>query len=89
MSYIAPMATLTVEMPEVLRSWIEQQVEDGRFVDASDYLRDLVRRASGFSDARMAWMRELVAEGLASGIVDEEPEDVIEQLIAEIPAQDD
>lgn len=89
MSYSPPMATLTVEMPEALRSWIEQQVEDGRFVDASDYLRDLVRRASGFSDARIAWMRELVADGLASGVVDEEPEDVIEQLIAEIPARDD
>jgi Arc/MetJ-type ribon-helix-helix transcriptional regulator len=27
-----------------LQRWIEQQIADGRFVDADDYLRHLVRR---------------------------------------------
>lgn len=83
------MSTLTVDMPEELRSWIDSQVVVGRFADASDYLRDLVRRDCADRNARAAWLREMVAEGDASGIVEEEPEAIIEGLIAEIPARDD
>ena len=32
--------------------------------------------------AETEWLRELVAEGLASGVVDEEPETVIENIIS-------
>ena len=28
------------------------------------------------------WLREQIAEGLASGMIDKEPEDVIEEIIA-------
>jgi Arc/MetJ-type ribon-helix-helix transcriptional regulator len=38
------MMQLTIDMPPALRRWIEPQVADGRFVDADDYLRHLVRR---------------------------------------------
>ncbi|MBS0504350.1 MAG: type II toxin-antitoxin system ParD family antitoxin [Proteobacteria bacterium] len=73
------MNELSIALPKTLRSWIDQQVQFGRFVDASDYLRDLVRR-----DQENTWrLRDLVEEGLASGVVDEEPEDVIERIIAE------
>lgn len=34
-------------------------------------------------------MRKLVAEGIASGVIDAEPEAIIEQLISEIPAESD
>ena len=79
MTIISAMNELHIALPKTLRHWIDQQVQFGRFVDASDYLRDLVRR-----DQENTWrLRDLVEEGLASGIVDEEPEDVIERIIAE------
>lgn len=83
------MSILTVDMPEELRHWIDRQIEGGRYVDAGDYLRHLVRRDSLGTDARTAWLREMVAQADASGIIEEEPEDIIERLIAEIPARDD
>lgn len=77
------MSEISVAFPNTLRSWIEQQIAHGRFVDAADYLRDLVRR-----DQEQTWrLRDLVEEGLASGIVDEEPEVVIERIIAEAAAE--
>ena len=37
------MATLNVSLPDQLRSWITEKVEEGRYSSASDYLRDLIR----------------------------------------------
>jgi len=77
------MAEISVAFPNTLSSWIDQQIAYGRFVDAADYLRDLVRR-----DQEQTWrLRDLVEEGLASGIVEEEPEVVIERIIAEAAAE--
>jgi antitoxin ParD1/3/4 len=45
-------------------------------------MRDLVRRDQEAAMTETEWLRELVAEGLASGVVDEEPETVIENIIA-------
>lgn len=37
------MATLNVSLPDQLRSWITEQVGEGRYSSASDYLRYLIR----------------------------------------------
>jgi antitoxin ParD1/3/4 len=59
------MATITVSVPERMKDFIDAQVETGDFVDGEDYLRDLVRRDQ---DRRLAELRAIVEEGLASGI---------------------
>ncbi|KXI26965.1 type II toxin-antitoxin system ParD family antitoxin [Paraglaciecola hydrolytica] len=38
------MATLNVSLPDEMRSWIDQQVASGKFANASDFIRDLIRR---------------------------------------------
>ncbi|BDX07138.1 type II toxin-antitoxin system ParD family antitoxin [Planctobacterium marinum] len=38
------MASLNVSLPEEMRKWIDEQVKSGKFANASDYIRDLVRR---------------------------------------------
>jgi antitoxin ParD1/3/4 len=38
------MATVTISLPEQMKDWVEAQGESGRFSDASDYVRDLIRR---------------------------------------------
>ena len=38
------MATLNVSLPDEMRFWIDQQVASGKFANASDFIRDLVRR---------------------------------------------
>lgn len=82
------MTILTVDMPEELRSWIDRQIEGGRYVDAGDYLRHLVRRDSGFHAREVARVQTLLDAGWESGIVDREPEDVLADIMAKIPAGD-
>ena len=38
------MATMNVSLPDPMRSWIEDQIKSGRYSNASDYVRDLIRR---------------------------------------------
>ena len=80
------MSQLNVTVPPVLRSWIDARVAEGRFTSASDYVRDLVRRDQDAARDETEWLRGLIAEGLASGIVDENPKDVLRQIMAEHPS---
>lgn len=53
----------------------------GLYSDATDYIRDLLRR----DREDTSWLRARIEEGLASGIVDAEPEDVLDAIMAEDP----
>jgi antitoxin ParD1/3/4 len=37
------MATLNISIPDEMRAWIDSQVKSGRYANASDYIRDLIR----------------------------------------------
>jgi antitoxin ParD1/3/4 len=36
---------MNISLPTALKAWVEQQVEEGGYSTASEYFRDLVRRA--------------------------------------------
>ena len=36
--------SLNISLPEPLREWIEAQIKRGRYGNASEYLRELIRR---------------------------------------------
>lgn len=76
------MSQLNVSIPPALKNWIDTRVTEGRYSSASDYVRDLLRRDQDSAMSETEWLRGLIAEGLASGVVDEEPETVIENIIA-------
>ena len=38
------MATMNVSLPSPMKKWVEGQTQDGRYSNASDYVRDLIRR---------------------------------------------
>jgi len=38
------MATMNVSLPNPMKKWVEGQTSDGRYSNASDYIRDLIRR---------------------------------------------
>ncbi|HKX77437.1 MAG TPA: type II toxin-antitoxin system ParD family antitoxin [Novosphingobium sp.] len=81
------MSQLNVSIPSALRKWIDHRVAEGRYSSASDYVRDLVRRDQDAAADETEWLRGLIAEGLASPVIEKEPEDVIEEIIAERPAR--
>ena len=69
------MASMNISLPGKMKEWVEEQVASGRFANASDYVRDLLRRDADRAKA----ITELQAEidkGLASGISDKTPEEV-------------
>ena len=60
------MATMNVSLPDPMKLWVEAQTKTGRYSNASDYVRDLIRRDQE-RVAKIAAMQSLVSEGLASG----------------------
>jgi antitoxin ParD1/3/4 len=81
------MAQLNLSIPPALKTWVDTKVAEGRYSSASDYVRDLVRRDQEAATDETAWLRGLIAEGLASGVIDKEPEDVLREIMAEHPAR--
>ena len=61
------MATMNVSLPDAMKTWVERQAESGRYGNASDYVRDLIRRDQERT-AKIAHMQKLVDEALAGGI---------------------
>jgi antitoxin ParD1/3/4 len=85
------MATMNISLPDQMKAWVEEQVATGRYANASDYVRDLVRR----DEARARGVARLQAEidkGRASGVSDMTLEEIFEssraKAIAALKARD-
>ncbi|WP_234794767.1 type II toxin-antitoxin system ParD family antitoxin [Xaviernesmea oryzae] len=50
-----------------MKDWVEAQAKTGRYSNASDYVRDLIRRDQVRSD-KIAAMQRFVVDGLKSGV---------------------
>ncbi|MBB3659988.1 antitoxin ParD1/3/4 [Rhizobium sp. BK650] len=61
------MATMNVSLPGPMKDWVEAQAKTGRYSNASDYVRDLIRRDQVRSD-KIAAMQRFVDDGLKSGV---------------------
>ena len=81
------MSQLNVSIPPALKSWIDVRVAEGRHSSASDYVRDLVRRDQESAGDETVWLRGLIEEGLASGVIEKDAKDVLREIIAERPAR--
>ena len=57
--------TMSFALPESLREYIDARVRDGSYGNTSEYLRDLIRRDQHEQSAQR--LRDLIADGLASG----------------------
>lgn len=58
-------ATMNISLTEPLRRFVDEQVREGGFSSTSDYVRELIRERQRRSAEQK--LRELIAEGLASG----------------------
>lgn len=70
------MATMNVSLPDAMKNWVEAQMQNGRYSNASDYVRDLIRRDQDRTD-KIARMQALVDEGRASGVSDRNMDDIL------------
>lgn len=60
------MATMNVSLPAAMKAWVERQTEGGAYGNASDYIRDLIRRDQERREARAA-LQAAITEGVESG----------------------
>jgi len=77
------MTTMNVSLPGAMKDWVEAQAASGRYSNASDYVRDLIRRDQERAD-KIARMQVLVTEGLESGISTQTMDDIAAAARAEV-----
>ena len=70
------MATMNISLPDPMKDWVETQARTGRYSNASDYVRDLIRRDQDRAD-KLAELQKLLSEGLESGVSDRTIDDVL------------
>lgn len=76
------MATMNISLPDQMKQWVEEQVATGRYANASDYMRDLIRRDQLRAEKLSAFQRE-IDKGIASGI----SERSIDEILADARAR--
>jgi len=73
------MVNLNILLPDLMKEWVDGQTQSGRYSDASDYVRDLIRRDQERL-GKIKAMQRLVDESLASGVSDESMSDILHSM---------
>ncbi|MDB5539834.1 MAG: type toxin-antitoxin system ParD family antitoxin [Devosia sp.] len=79
------MATMNVSLPGKMKEWVEKQVATGRYANASDLIRDLIREDQERA-AATAELNILIEEGFNSGVSDRTMEDIRRDVKTELAA---
>lgn len=61
------MATMNVSLPDPMKAWVEDQAKGGKYGNASDYVRDLIRKDQERQD-KIAQLQKLIDSGIESGV---------------------
>jgi len=72
------MATMNVSLPEPMKNWVEAQVKSGQYGNASDYVRDLIRRDQQDREKIKA-LQDAITKGLESGMSDRTMQDILKE----------
>lgn len=70
------MATMNVSLPDPMKDWVEAQAKSGRYSNASDYVRDLIRRDQERA-GKLEELQKLLTDGLESGVSDRTIDEVL------------
>ncbi|MEQ8391796.1 MAG: type II toxin-antitoxin system ParD family antitoxin [Thalassospira sp.] len=68
------MATMNVSLPDLMRKWVETQIEQGEYASSSDYVRDLIRQ----DQRRQKLLQAALTDGMNSGRSPRTVEDIME-----------
>jgi len=72
------MATMNVSLPDPMKAWVENQVKGGQYGNASDYVRDLIRRDQQNREKTKA-LQNAITKGLESGMSDRTVQDIVRE----------
>jgi antitoxin ParD1/3/4 len=76
------MATMNISLPDPLKHFVDEEVREGGFSSTSDYVRDLIRQRQRAK--AVEHLRQLIAEGFASGSAGEVTEETFAQMRQEL-----
>lgn len=72
------MATMNVSLPDLMKAWVEAQVHGGQYGNASDYVRDLIRRDQQDRE-QIKTLQAAITKGLESGMSDRAMKDILKE----------
>ena len=75
------MATMNISLPDKMKQWVEAQVESGRFANASDFIRDIIRNEMDREQAMEDFDR-IVEQAIASGVSDKSMDEIRDEARA-------
>ena len=78
---------MNVSLPDAMKSWVEAQAASGRYGNASDYVRALIRRDQERS-AAITELQALIDDGIASGISTKTVAEIIAEARAAADAEE-
>ncbi|HNP60876.1 MAG TPA: type II toxin-antitoxin system ParD family antitoxin [Nitrospirales bacterium] len=70
------MATMNVSVPDPMKDWVQGQIETGKYANASDYVRNLIRR----DQEKIEVLRKTLLEGERSGVSRRKVEDIMNDV---------
>ena len=73
------MATMNVSLPDKMKEWVEAQARTGRYGNASDYVRDLIRKDQEDETYRR-YLQQAINEGLKSEVVDYSRDELVRDM---------
>ncbi len=75
------MATMNISLPDQMKEWVDDRVRSGRYANASDYMRALIRSDQDYRE-RLARLQAAVTAGIESGGSSRTLEDIRQDVIA-------
>lgn len=72
------MSTMNISIPESMKLWVQNQIETGLYANASDYIRDLIRRDQA-SNEKFAAIQAAITKGIESGVSDKSINEILSQ----------
>jgi antitoxin ParD1/3/4 len=70
------MATMNISVPDQMKAWVENHIAEGQFSDASDFMRDLIRKAQ-FNEAERVYYQAAADAGFAGEFEEIAVEDIL------------
>lgn len=61
------MASMNVSLPDQMKEWVENQIESGKYHNASEYVRDLIRKDQNDKE-KLEALRAAIQAGMDSGV---------------------
>ena len=81
--YNGNMMSLEIALSPELQRYVDARVAQEGFADTAEFLRDLVQRDQDIYETDVRRVRAMIQEGIDSGVLDAEPEEIIREIIAE------